>query len=77
MSQLLHTVRETGVAASRLEKRPVEAETPTKASESEHVLPPPPPPPTKQFLLVPTAPPVVGLYEILTPGMPMGVLFPS
>lgn len=59
------------MAVIRLEKRPTEVETP-KTSEPEHV--PPPPLPLVQFPRIPTAPPVVGVYEMPAPSMPVGVL---
>lgn len=74
MSRLLDTIRVMAVAMARLENRQVEAETPTKASHLKHV--PPLPPPPIQFPHIPIASPIVGLYEIQAPGMPVGVLLP-
>lgn len=69
MSRLLDIVQEMAIVVPRLEKRLAEAEIPIEASQLEHV------PPPAQFLYVPTELLVVG-YEILAPGMPVGVLVP-
>lgn len=63
------------MAMVRREKRPKKAKTPTKTSELKHV--PPLPPLPLQFLHIPTAQPIVGLYEILAPGMLVGVSLPG
>ena len=67
-------VREMAIAVARMEKRPAEAETPVAASEPEQI--PPPPPPPVRFLTVPVAPPIVGMYDFPTSGMPVGVSLP-
>lgn len=56
---------------ARQEKRQTEVEAPVETSQPERV--PPPQPSRAVFPLVPTAPPVVQLYGMQPPGMPVGV----
>lgn len=62
------------VAVVRMEKRPVEAETPAATSESGYV--PPPPSLPSQFPHILTAQLAIGEYEMPTPLMPVGVPLP-
>ena len=71
MARLMDTVREMAVVVARMEKRLTEAETPIAASEPEQI-----PPPPVRFPPVPVAPPIVGMYDFPTSGMPVGVPLP-
>lgn len=74
MTRILETVREMVVVVARMEKRPVEAETPAVTSEPGYVLPLPLL--SAQFPHIPTAQPTLGGYEMPTPLMPVGVPLP-
>ena len=65
VARVLDSVREVAVAMARLEKRPVEVETPAATSEP-HL-----PPPVPQYPSVPTVPPVTSHYELLAMPMPV------
>lgn len=75
LSQLLDTVQDIAVVMAKLEKRPTKTEILIETFEPEGALLPLPPI-VAQFLDVPTAPLVGGLYEMPAPKMPMGVPLP-
>lgn len=58
MTRLLNTVKEMAIVVAKMEKRPVEVETPIATFEPVHVLSQPPM--LEQFLHIPTSPLVVG-----------------
>lgn len=74
LGRMLAIVCEMVVAMARLEKKPAKTEILVEAFELENVSPLPLP--LVKFPHFPTVSPIVGLYEILVPGMPVGVSFP-